>query len=207
VDSLRSAIKTAKVFEITGYESHVELFKDAMQRRDEAGSNAFAGLAIPGVLSDEWRSFIEAGEEYLKKHVAADYPHEADSCIYCRQPFSAKALELIKKYRDFSNNEIKVLLDKAERTLSEYVAPIAALNANRIEQQFSDEISGDTDVLKPLAPIVHLIKTLSQSVASNALVTWPDKDESLAAAEFIVSEESTRLSALTSELQTSVEQR
>jgi energy-coupling factor transporter ATP-binding protein EcfA2 len=207
VDSLRSAIQTAKVFDITGYESHLESFKSAVQRRDEAGSNAFAGLTIPGVLSDEWRSFVEAGEEYLKKHVAADYPHEADSCIYCRQPFSATALELIKKYRDFSNNEIRVLLDRAKRTLSEYVAPITALNADRIEQQFSDEISGDTDILKPLAPIIHRIKILSQSLASNALVTWPHKDESLAAAESIVSEESTRLSTLAAELQTSVEQR
>jgi energy-coupling factor transporter ATP-binding protein EcfA2 len=207
VQSLKTAIEVAKAFDVAKHAALIEACKEATRRRDDAASKALDGLGIPGFLTGEWRTFIQAGEDYLKKHATEGYPHEADSCAYCLQPLTAKALELIKKYRDFANNDIKAGLDKAERELREYIAPLAALKADALQQRYAGETSGEGDVLTPVAPVVEHIKNLAGNMSSSSAMTWPDKDAGLAAALKIVSEETTRLTGLASGLQTSIEQR
>ena len=86
VQSLVTAFEIAQAFDVAKYDTLVEAYRDATRRRDAAGSKAFAGLQMPGVLSAEWRNFIQAGEEYLKQHMTEGYPHHTDSCVYCQQP-------------------------------------------------------------------------------------------------------------------------
>jgi hypothetical protein len=78
VKALKTAIETAKAFDIATYASRVQARDQASRRRDEAGNKAFEGLGIPGILSGEWRQFIQAGEEYLKKNTAGKYPGTDD---------------------------------------------------------------------------------------------------------------------------------
>lgn len=207
VQLLKAAIEVAKAFDVAKYVALVERCHEATRRRDEAGNKAFDRHEIPGVLTAEWRAFIQAGEDYLRKHTTEGYPHAADSCAYCRQPLTAMALELIKKYREFTNDTIKAALDQAERELREYIAPIMTLKAEALQQQYADETSGGGDVLAPVAPLVEQVKDLASKTASRSPVTWVDKDAGVAAAERIVSEESIRLTAHASSLQTSFEQR
>ncbi len=122
---------------VAKYAALVDACKEATRRRDEAGSKAFDGVGVPGVLTEEWRTFIQAGEDYLKKHATESYPARGDSCAYCQQPLTAKALELIKKYRDFTNNDIKIALDKAERELREYIAPITAPKTDVVQERYA----------------------------------------------------------------------
>lgn len=207
VHALKMAIEAAKAFDVTRYATLVEACKVAAQRRNDAGNKAFADVSIPGIFSDEWRNFIQAGEHYLKRHTAEGYPHAADSCAYCQQPLTTKALDLIRKYRDFTNNAIKAALDKAERETREYVAPILALNADVIHQQYVGETNSGVDNLAPLAPVIDHIKDLAANVTTRSSITWVDKESALAAAEMILFEESTRLTGLAAGLQASVEQR
>lgn len=207
VESLKTAIAAAKAFDAPNYAALVEACKGATRRRDEAGSRAFDGIGIPGVLTAEWHTFVQAGEDYLKKHAAAGYPHAADSCAYCQQPLTAKALELVKKYRDFTNNDIRTALDKAERDLHEHIADITSLTIDALQQQYAVETSGAGDVLTPVVPVLEKIKILAANAASSSDIAWPDKDARLSAVEAIVSGESTRLASLGSDLQTSIEQR
>ncbi len=205
VKVLKAAIDTTKAFDVATYASHVLALNQAAKRRDEAGSKAFDGLGIPGVLSQEWRQFIQAGEEYLAKNAAETYPSTDDSCAYCQQPLTAKAVNLIKKYRDFSNDEIKTALDTAERQLRAYVAPVIDLNVDTIKRQLAAETNGGIqDVLDPVAPVVEQIKRLNIAVAARSAIDWKDKGPSLVAAETILSGEETRLTALIAGFQTSV---
>jgi energy-coupling factor transporter ATP-binding protein EcfA2 len=207
VKALKTAVETAKAFDIATYVSRLQAREQAFQRRDDAGSKAFTGLGIPGVLSDEWRQFIQAGEEYLKKNTAATYPGTDDPCAYCQQPLTATAVDLVKKYRDFSNNEIKAALDTAERQLRDYVAPVADIKADTLQQQLAAETNGGSDVLNPIAAVMERLKKLTTDVAARSTIDWPDKGSSLAAAETMLSGEETRLTGLIAGLQTSVEQR
>jgi hypothetical protein len=207
VKALKTAIETTRAFDIVTYASHVQARDQASQRRDEAGSKAFEGLGIPGVLSQEWRQFIQAGEEYLKKNIAKTYPDTDKPCAYCQQPLTVKAVELVKKYRDFSNNEIKAALDAAERQLRDYVAPVVDLEVGTLQQQLAAETNGGPDVLNPLTAVVEQMKKLNLSVAARAAIDWQDKGPSLAGAETIVSGEETRLTELIAALQKSVDER
>ena len=207
VQSLREAIDAAKALDLGKYAALVEACKRAKQRRDEAGAKAFDGLGIPGALTDEWRSFIQSGEDYLKKHAEEGYPHAADSCAYCRQPLTAAAVELIRKYRDFTNNEIRAALDRAARELREYVAAITALDLGVLRERLDGETSSDGDVLASIGPVVDKIKTVAADAAASNAVAWPDKEAALAGAERIVAAEAARLTGLASSLQTSVEKR
>lgn len=207
VKALKSAIETAKAFDITTYASRVQARDQASRRRDEAGNKAFEGLGIPGVLSDEWRQFIQAGEEYLKKNTAPKYPGADEPCAYCQQPLTAKAVELIKKYRDFTNNEIKAALDTVERQLRDYVAPVLNIKADTLQLQLTAETNGGADVLDPVTAVVEQIKKLNLTVTSRLAVDWKDKDVSLATAETVVSGEEAMLTALIAGLQKSVDER
>jgi hypothetical protein len=148
VDELKTVIEIAKAFDLPAYGQRVKAREDeASQRRNEAGSKAFEGLEIPGILTQEWRQFIQAGEVYLKKHLDAAYPADNEPCAFCQQPLLANAVELVRKYRDFSNNAIKEALDTAERQLHEYVGPVTNLEIERIEQRLATVASGEADVL------------------------------------------------------------
>jgi hypothetical protein len=46
----------------------------------------------------------------------AEYPVTGDPCAYCRQPLNVAAVQLVKKYRDFTNNQIRATLDKNNLT-------------------------------------------------------------------------------------------
>jgi energy-coupling factor transporter ATP-binding protein EcfA2 len=207
VKALKSAIETAKAFDVTTYSFRVQSRDQASQRRDDAGKKAFDGVGIPGVLSDEWQQFIQAGEEYIRKNTAAIYPGAGDPCAYCQQPLTSKAVELVKKYRDFSNNEIKAALDTAERRLREYVSPTLNIRADTLAQQLTAETNGGSDVLSPVGAVVEQIKQVNLAVAGGSLVEWKDKDTSLASAEIIVSREEIRLTTLIAALQQSVNER
>jgi energy-coupling factor transporter ATP-binding protein EcfA2 len=207
VKALKSAMEKAIAFDITTYSSRVETRDQASRRRDEAGSKAFDGLGIPGVLSEEWRQFIQAAEEYLKKNTSEKYPGSADLCAYCQQPLTASAVELVRKYRDFSNNAIKAALDTAERQLRDYAATVVNINADTLQQQLAAETNGGTDILDSATAVVEKMTKLSLSAAARSPIEWKDKDASLAAAVSLVSGEETRLAGHIASLQASVDER
>lgn len=207
VQRLKSALQAIRLFDPYRYAVCVEAWNRAKHQRDSAGYETFKHLGIPGVLTEEWRAFIQAGEAYLRKHIADGYPHTADPCAYCQQPLTGRALELLEKYRDFANNSTKIALANAEREFRDYIAPMVSLNADVLHGQLLAETSEGDDVLKPVVPLVAHIKAVVASTAAASAISWPDKDANLTAAEEIVSAEWMRLTGLISTLQTSIEQR
>jgi energy-coupling factor transporter ATP-binding protein EcfA2 len=207
VSALKTAVAIGKAFDITTYDVRVQGWRQASRRRDEGGSKAFDGLEIPGLLSEEWRQFIQAGEEYLNKNAGDKYPTTVDACAYCQQQLTAMAVELIKKYRDYSSNTIKAALDAAERQLREYATRILETNVEALQQQLTAETNGGPDVLNPVGAVLEQIKNLKAAVAVRSAIAWEDKDASVIAAETLLSMEETRLNELIAGLQTSFEQR
>jgi hypothetical protein len=174
VKAIKTVVQTAKGFDLPTYASHLAALSEATKRRDEAGAKAFEGIGIPGVLGPEWRQFIQAGEEYLNKNAAASYPNANDPCAYCQQPLTAKALSLIKKYRDFSSNDIKAARDVAERQLRGYTSHVLALNVDTAQQQLAGEANDASDVLYSIAPTIEQVKNLTLAVTSSSSFAWED---------------------------------
>ena len=207
VNALAVAVNTAAAFDLATYGAHVRARKDAAQRHTEASTKAFEGLAIPGVLGAKWRQFIQAGETYIRSSAASAYPALDAPCAYCQQPLTAAAVDLIRKYRDFVNDEIRAAVDAAERQLAEYANAVAGLNADTLASQLAAETAGQVDALDKVAPVLDQLRTLADSTADRSDIAWQDKQSSLAAAAAVLSAEAARLNALIAGLQASVDKR
>lgn len=104
----------------------------ARKEHESATVTAFADVAIPGALSAEWRSFVEAGEAYIRSLPQGNYPTEGAACTYCNQPLGASAVSLIQKYRDFTNNQLKQAVTTAESELETLSSPLLRLTLRGI---------------------------------------------------------------------------
>ena len=99
------------------------------------------------MLGPEWQQFIQAGEIYIRSSTASSYPALDAPCAYCQQPLTAAAVDLVMKYREFVNDEIRGALDAAEQQLAEYDNAVAGLNADALASQLAAETAGQADVL------------------------------------------------------------
>lgn len=118
LEALKKAFTTLSRFDISVYSQHLSALQKADREYESATQDSFAGLPIPGILQDEWREFIRAGEVYLRALENQEgYPALGEKCLYCRQPLSPEAVTLLRKYRDFCNNELRAGLDGAMRQL------------------------------------------------------------------------------------------
>jgi hypothetical protein len=117
-DALVKAFSAIGSFDAPKYGKSLERLRKAEEEYEKATQRSFAGREIPGLLKEEWRRFIQAGEEYLQTLDAAEgYPSKDEECLYCRQPLSPEAVALLKKYRDYCNNELRAELDGAGRDI------------------------------------------------------------------------------------------
>ncbi|MGD0290028.1 MAG: AAA family ATPase [Candidatus Binataceae bacterium] len=114
LDAIIKSLSIVGRFDVPRYAKSLERFEKAEQQYEKATQESFAGLPIPGLLKEEWRRFIQAGEEYLKTLDGSDkYPANGEECLYCRHPLSPEAVALLKKYRDYCNNDLRTELDGA----------------------------------------------------------------------------------------------
>jgi energy-coupling factor transporter ATP-binding protein EcfA2 len=118
LDALMKSFSAVGRFDVPKYTKSLDRLQKAEQQYEKATQESFAGLPIPGLLKEEWRRFIQAGEEYLKTlDEAAKYPAKGEECLYCRQPLSPEAFALLKKYRDYCNNDLRAELEGTGRDI------------------------------------------------------------------------------------------
>ncbi|KAA0252815.1 MAG: hypothetical protein EDX89_16710 [Acidobacteria bacterium] len=130
--ALANAAKTVAAFPWAGYAARMAALQAATAREEEVTKRAFRPEDVPGGMSQAWESFVLAGEEYLKDLDHQDYPHEKDSCIYCRQPLDEAAVALLRKYREFSRGEARTMLQGAERAVDDLGRPVLALDGKTL---------------------------------------------------------------------------
>lgn len=105
----------------------------ARKRHEDATVNAFRGSAIPGMLSDAWRAFIEAGETYIQSTQPNGYPAEGQPCVYCRQPLLPAAVDLVHRYRDFCNDQPKKEVTEAQAALDDFTRPFLEMGVSALQ--------------------------------------------------------------------------
>lgn len=184
VEALGKAFVTLDGIDLKAYSDGLERVKAAGDQYEEVTQRSFAGLSIPGLLKDPWREFIQAGEQYLASINAAQYPSEDANCSYCQQPLGGPAVELLKKYRDFCNNNFRAELTNAQKAVDGVASPLrTALNFPDLQRQLSEMLSvvpqlvaADRDVLQA---VISVGQDTVAAMTERRPVTWPDKDEAI----------------------------
>lgn len=169
VSSARSALAIGASFDAKEYHDALSELEKASRKNNEVSVAAFEKSGIPKVLGDEWRAFIDAGDKYLKDAEAESYPNQGDQCAYCRQPLFEAGIDLIQKYREFSNGETRRAVASAELKLSTVMSAIAKLDVEAIVVSVSTEVAaGRGEVLRPLLAPLEELREFRSAVMKSA---------------------------------------
>lgn len=136
-DVLRAVLRVVTAvesFDGDAYGRSLATLAEAEVRYKHATEEAFAGEDIPDVLSEAWRAFVEAGEQYIQSTQGTAFPAVGDACVYCRQPLGDAAVTLIKKYRDYCNNVLRKNAHDARSAVDSLTAAVRGLELSRLAQ-------------------------------------------------------------------------
>ena len=100
----------------------------------------FAAADLPAEPDDTWNDFIEAGETY-RQHLVEVEAHDADRCLYCRQPLLDPARDLLTRYSTYLEDKISADIRTTDTTIDGYRRQAAALQGNEMAsfiQQYKD---------------------------------------------------------------------
>lgn len=100
----------------------------------------FAAADLPADPDDTWNDFINAGETY-RQHLVEVQAHDADRCLYCRQPLLDPARDLLTRYSTYLEDKISADIGATDTTLHGYKQDTAALQGNEMTtfiQQYKD---------------------------------------------------------------------
>lgn len=155
-------------FDPVAYTAARDALRNAETAHTRATRDAFAADALPGVLVDEWRTFIEAAEEYIRAIGLDPYPASREPCIYCRQPLGDPAVALLQKYRDFCNDGLRTTVEDARRQLETVTAGVIATDPDDLQQELLKitESLGEGAELAPALGKVRAVAEAGRSVRS-----------------------------------------
>jgi hypothetical protein len=165
LDRTLRLVKVVGDFDLDGYGVALADFTTASLRYEQATKSSFAGVTIPGILQEEWRRFIQAGEDYLQAVAPKNtYPTAKERCIYCQQPLGTAAVDLLRKYREYCKNELRAAVTSAESRIAALTGPIAGLEVEAVIRNSSDYIkakaqNGPVSALRALADLLPKVSS------------------------------------------------
>ena len=157
-------LEKLSAFDPAQYSLAVTELGHAVALERSVSSEAFEGANIPKLLEPAWRAFIAAAESYIKDGVGEGYPREEQDCIYCRQPLQSAAVDLVRKYRDFSNSTAQEAVIHARRRVAELAEPLLNLEDTPFREARSQlELSEDALLLQSVE-LYQLLRSSRESV-------------------------------------------
>lgn len=99
--------------------------------------------------TDEFKSFIQAAENYVKIIGKPNYPNSEDTCVYCLQPLESSAKELLKSYRTLLNDKTQENLSALKQSKSDLIRQFSQVDTNLT---FHQPTFGVDENQKPIQP-------------------------------------------------------
>ena len=92
------------------------------KRARQEGIENFSTTDVIGSGSPEWQKFIDAAFEFasLQTQDKTEYPQNGDNCLFCHQPLTNEAQELINNYWAYINSIAEELAQKSKALLNKY---------------------------------------------------------------------------------------
>lgn len=145
----------------------------------------FAAADLPADPEDTWDAFVSSGDRY-RVHLESLGVHDAERCLYCRQPLADPAKALIAKYGEYLTDKISSDIAAVEQSIKGATAPILAIQLNEINA-FIDEYEGRVDRPSFFAAISGIRATataVAEAIRASSLID----DSSMASVSTLTSE-------------------
>lgn len=85
---------------------------------------------ISFIETNEFVSFLEKAEKYIKTLDGNSYPDENDICIYCGQILDEQARELVQSYRTLMDNSAKKREDESRKQLDGLIEEVKKVDSS-----------------------------------------------------------------------------
>ncbi len=156
-------------------------------------SELFAVADLPAAPDDTWNDFIEGGETY-RQHLVELGVHDANRCLYCRQPLLDPARDLLTRYSTYLEDKISADIRATDTALVAFNRQISSIQGNELAafiEEYKD--CGEADRPTYFAQ-VELIENTRSAIAT-ALADSQSVDTNIA--DLVTSAKSAISSALT----------
>lgn len=194
-----------KGFDPSRYAGAVTALEQAEKRRAEAREQLFSQDELPGQPDEEWQQFVAAGDTY-RQHLGHDeYPRDGDACIYCMQPLSPTAVDLLTRYRTFLDETLVQQLAAAQTSLAGARLELSESELGRAKEYVTDRALDDdapdwaTTVAKVLVDATAAMSETSAGQALSATSSGSDAAEVMPAVDAALSAVQARAEQLTSD--------
>ena len=169
---LRGLLASITGFDPTRYDEAVITLTQAQERRAEAREQLFSEDELPGRPDEEWQQFVTAGDTY-RQHLGHDeYPRDGDACLYCMQPLSPTAIDLLTRYRTFLDETLVQQLTTAQSSLAAARLELSESELGRAMEYVTDRALDDNapDWATAVAKVLVDAKaTMSETSAGETL--------------------------------------
>lgn len=134
----------------------------------------FAAADLPADPDGTWNDFIEAGEIY-RQHLVGVGAHDADRCLYCRQPLLDPARDLLTRYSTYLEYKISADIRNTDKALGDYKRQSASVEGNElvafIEQYGNTDESDRPSCFAEVKVIEGARRAIATAVSANQKVT------------------------------------
>lgn len=172
---LSEAVSTAEV--LLGFEQ--VKYNEALATRAQLTTDyetfrreLFAAADLPAEPDDTWNDFIEAGETY-RQHLVEAEAHDADRCLYCRQPLLDPARDLLTRYSTYLEDKISADIHTTDTTLDGYKRQAAALQGNEMASFIQQHKDADPSERPTYFAEIEAIEGARSTVATAVAAAQP----------------------------------
>lgn len=99
--------------------------------------------------TEEFKSFIQTAEDYIKILEKPDYPEVDDTCVYCKQPLENSAKDLLKSYRILLNDKTQETLTELRKRKVNLIGQVSQIETNLT---FHQQTFGVDENQQPVQP-------------------------------------------------------
>lgn len=173
------AVEALVAFDAAVYSSALSALRKSTATHAKASQEALAGEAVPGVLGETWRQFVEAAESYIRELELDPYPVSGQPCVYCRQPLGDAAVTLVRKYRDYCNDARRQAVNEATQRLEAVTRPIIRLELEELQRRIETSIQALEDPTRPPQAFVSAHGVISDGLALQGRLKKHEETSSL----------------------------
>lgn len=163
LNTIKGKIETAeKIFTKENWQALIDLNKQLsdLESKTQTGIKDIAEAnGIEFYATEQFLSFINAAESYIKIINKPEYPSDKDTCVYCLQPLENSAKELLTSYRTLLNDKTQENIISLKKKKNDLIKQITAIEVNLNFHQSTFGVDEQQKLVQP-AEITEYNKAL-----------------------------------------------
>lgn len=171
------AAETIQGFDVETYNQTVSTRAQLAKDYEAFRTQLFAAASLPAKPDETWNDFIKAGNQY-RRHLIDVGAHDADRCLYCRQPLADPARELLAKYSSYLEDKISADIRTADGTLSGFRRLMASIPTTELSAFVGDyEEREDKPDFFATVKAINDVRITLVTATDSAIATSVDGDD------------------------------